>query len=156
MRPQTGMSLRSRLGGLQLPVAAVGLLVAALAIAQFLALEPAPPDGDGFVRGLAVLFLYVAGVAGFVVAALGFAVPPGDGFGIRFNRTQRRLLVGAALAAFGSLVAPLVAWPVMAATPLGFEGVVWSWVALTALAVLAFVGSLGWRAAEEVARRVDG
>lgn len=148
------MSRWSRFGFLQLPIAGFGLLGVALAVSQFLTLPPPPPDGDGFVEGLAVFFLYVIGFAGFVIAALGFAIPPGDHVGIRFNRWQRRLLVGAAVCALGSVVAPLAAWPVLASTSLGVDVVFGAWIGLSVVAVLALVGGLGWRAGEAVARRV--
>ena len=148
------MSFRSRLGVLQLPVAGFGLLVVGMAVNQLLTLPPSPPGSDGFVEGLALFFLAVFAWGGFVVAALGFAIPPGDNFGIRFGRWQRRLFVGAAACALGSVVAPLAAWWVLASTRFGVDVVFGAWIGLSVAAVVALVGGLGWRVAESVARRV--
>ncbi|WP_132057597.1 hypothetical protein [Halorussus amylolyticus] len=148
------MSLRSRLGVLQLPVTGVGFLGVAFAASQLSAIPPSPPDSDGFVEGLAVLLFFAVGFVGFVVAALGLAIPPGENVGIRFNRWQRRLFVGAAVAAVASLVVPFVAWPVLASTVFATEFSVLAWLVLSLAAVSALVAGLGWRAAQAVARRV--
>lgn len=148
------MSFWSRLGFLQLPVAAFGLLGVAMAVNQLSTLPPSPPGSDGFVGGLAVFFLYALGFTGFVIAALGFAIPPGDHVGIRFGRWQRRLFVGAAGCALGSVIAPLAAWPLVASTRFSVDIVYGAWVGLSAVAVLALIGGLGWRTTEAVARRV--
>ncbi|PSP55167.1 hypothetical protein BRC82_06555 [Halobacteriales archaeon QS_1_67_19] len=147
------MRVRSALGSLQLPIAGFGLLVSGWSIRRALALPEPPAGSDGFVSGLASLALYALALIGFVVAALGFAIPPGDGFGVRFNRWQRRLFVGAAVAALLSVFAPLIAWSAVAATGLGFGVVAWSWIALLGCAVLALGGGLAWRVGEAVAVR---
>ena len=148
------MSVRSRLGVLQLPLAGFGLLVVAWAVSQLLTLPPSPPDSDGFVEGLAIFFLAASGFVGFVFVALGLAIPPGDNFGIRFTRWQRRLFVGAAIAALGSVVVPLAAWPLLASTGFGPDTAFVTGVGLSAVAVLALVGGLGWRTAEAIAPRI--
>ena len=80
------MGLRFRLGFLRLPVAGFDVLGVAMAVNRLSTLPPSPPGTDDFVEGLAIFFLYVLGFTGFAVAALGFAIPPGDDFGIRFDR----------------------------------------------------------------------
>lgn len=148
------MTLRSGLRSLQLPVAGFGLLVVAQAIHELRTIPEPPPGSDGFVGGLAVFFLGLFALGGFVIAALGFAIPPGDGFGIRFDPWQRRLFVAAALAAVASILAPLVGWSVLVALGLGPGAVVFVWFGLAAVAVLAFAVALGWRIAQAVARRL--
>jgi len=148
------MNLRSALGSLQLPVGGLGLLVVAVSLAQLHAIPEPPPGSDGFVEGLATFFLGLLALGGFVVSALGFAIPPGEGYGVRFGRWQRRLFVAAAVGGLVSLLVPLFAWSVVAATGVGPGVVVLAWLGTLALAVLSFVGTLGWRIAEAVARRV--
>ncbi|USZ68770.1 hypothetical protein NGM10_03295 [Halorussus salilacus] len=147
------MTVRSRLGVLQLPIAGLGVLVVAWTAYQFATIPPSPPESDGFVEGLVGFFLGVSAWSGFLLAALGFAIPPGDAPGIRFNRWQRRLFVGAAAAAVLSLAAPLVAL-LLPSVGVGMGVAVRTWLVLWPAAVLALVGGLGWRAAEAVAVRV--
>ena len=148
------MKLRSALGSLQLPVAGLGLLVVAVSLTQLQAIPEPPPGSDGFVEGLATFFLGLLALGGFVVSSLGFAIPPGEGYGVRFGRWQRRLFVAAAVGGLASLLVPLFAWSVASATGLGPGAVVLAWLGTLALAVLSFVAALGWRIAEAVARRV--
>lgn len=143
------MNLRSALGSLQLPVAALGALVAVGSFWQLTELLPIP-DQAGLPGGLAMLFLYALGVAGIAVCALGFAIPPGDGFGIRFERRQRLLFGLSAAGAVGSVLLPLVTLPVvLGAGP--EQNLFWlvavAWLGPLAVAVLALLGGLGWRAA---------
>lgn len=149
------MNLRSLLGSLQLPVAGVGFLLVAVSAVELLALPPSPPGSDGFVEGLAALLLFVAAWAGFFLAAVGLAIPPGDGFGVRFTRWQRRLFVAAAALAVASAAVPVVALTLVVTLGLPPSVVVLLWLGLMAAAVLALVGGVGWRVGQAVARRVD-
>lgn len=150
------MDLRSAVGSLQVPVAVVGGLLLVGALAQLAAMPEPPPGQDDIPHGFAVLFLYAVVWIGFVVGSLGLAIPPGDGYGIRFNRYQRLLFLGAAGAAFASLLLPIVAFGWLFATTMGgnVELAVLAWFGPSALAVIALVGGLGWRAAEEIVPRV--
>lgn len=148
------MSLRSSLGSLQLPIAGVGLLVAAWATRQFLSVSAGGPESADLVTGLAMVVLYALALVGLAVAALGLAIPPGEGPGVRFNRWQRRLFLGSAAAALLSVCAPLLAWGIVAGTGLGFGAVGWSWIILLGGAVAALVGALAWRAGEAVTARL--
>ncbi|MFC4550251.1 hypothetical protein, partial [Halorussus sp. GCM10023401] len=146
------MTLRSRLGVLQLPVAGVGVALLGSAVVRYATLPPSPPGSDGFVEGLALLFLYVVALVGLTTTALGLAIPPGDNVGVRFSRRQRGLFVASAAAAVGSVLAPLFALPVLAAPGVSpdasVSAVVWLWLGLLAAAVLALAAGLGWRALE--------
>lgn len=148
------MRVRALLGSLQLPVAGVGAVVFLGSVAALASLPPSPA-GEGFVRGLAVLVLFVGAWAGFVVAALGLAIPPGeDGVGVRFSRGQRLLLLAAGGLALASAVAPLAFWAVVVAIGLAPGTAALAWFAVMGLAVVALLAGVGWRAAEGVAPRL--
>ncbi|MFB6095888.1 MAG: hypothetical protein ABEJ74_00680 [Haloferacaceae archaeon] len=144
------MDARSLLGSLQLPIAGAGALVLALAVASTLALPPSPPDSEGFVRGLAFIVLYVLAWGGFVLLALGLAIPPGGGVGVDFTRGQRALFLLAALSGAGSVVVPFAAFALLYANPTQFLLLVG---ALVAVAVLSLLGGLGWRAGQALRAR---
>lgn len=147
------MDARSLLGSLQLPIAGVGALVLVLSVATLLMIPPSPPESEGFVRGLAYIALYVIAWGGFVLFALGLAIPPGsDGFGIRFTRAQRALFAVAALAAVASGIGPFVAFALLYSNPSLFVN---SLLALVVIAVLSLLAGLGWRAGQAVRTRVQ-
>lgn len=152
------MDFRSALGSLQLPVAAFGALVAVGSFWQITEIMPIPDQG-GLPGGLAMLFLYGLGVAGIAVCALGFAIPPGDGFGIDFSRRHRLLFVLSAAGAIGSAVLPLLALPI------AFGGgpeqdLVWvlglAWLGPLAISLLSLAGVLCWRGATAAYGYLEG
>lgn len=145
------MNVRSLLGSLQLPVAGLGAVLLVAALGSLLTLPPAPPESEGFVRGLAVLFLYFLAWSGFVVVALGLAIPPKGGYGISFNRYQRGLFVTAAVAAVGSAVGPFVLFGLFYSNA---ELLVYSLLGLVLVAVGSLAGGLLWRLGEAVRTRV--
>jgi hypothetical protein len=149
------MTLRSVLGSLQLPVAGLGVLLVVRSVVELQTLPQSPPGSDGFVEGLAVLFLFVIAWVGLVLVAVGLAIPPGDGVGVRFTRWQRRLFVAAAGLAVASVVLPLVLWSVVLASGLSPSTVVLVWFGLMAAAVIALVGGVGWRAGQAAVRQFD-
>lgn len=146
--------LRRALGSLQLPVAGLGLSSCILFLSIFASLFGRTPEGDGFVHGGALLFSYALAVAGYALFAIGLAIPPGPGVGIRFRRGQRLLFVGAAVAAVASVVLPLFLLP----TALGGNAnpIFYVWVTTTSLAVLGVAGGLTWRGGEWLAQRRSG
>lgn len=143
------VKVKSLVGLLQLPVAIIGGLLCLGAIATILTLPPSPED-EGFVRGLAVIFLFIIAWAGFVTAALGLAIPPADGIGVQFNSWQRRLFLAAAGLAILSAISPLIFWTVVTATGLSLGSIALAWLVTMGLALLSFVIGLGWRIAELV------
>lgn len=147
------MNVRSFLGSLQLPVAGLGAIVCLGAIASIATLPPSPAD-EGFVRGLAVVALFVLAWVGFVLIAVGLAVPPGNGLGIRFTPWQRRLFGIAAGLALLSAVSPLAFWAVVAATGLSLGSAALAWVVVMGLAVAARLAGLGWRVGEAAVSRL--
>lgn len=152
------MNLRSVLGSLQLPVAALGALVAVGSFWQITEILPIPDQG-GLPGGLAMLFLYALGVVGIAVCALGFAIPPGDGFGIQFERRQRLLFGLSAAGAIGSILLPLLALPVaLGAGP--EQDLFWvaglAWLGPLAISLLSLLGALGWRGATAAYGYLEG
>lgn len=150
------MNVRSVLGSLQLPVAAGGALVLAGALYAMATVPVAPAQSDGFVQGLAVLFLGALAYGGFVVLALGLAIPPMGGYGIRFSRAQRILFGAAAGLVLAGLVLPFVGFGLLYGAAMDGDAtpLLLLWVAPTLLGVLALVAGLLWRAAEAVGPRV--
>lgn len=147
------MQLRSWLGSLQLPVAGVGVALVVFA-AGSIATIPEPPAGsDGFVGGLAVVFLSLIGWAGLVVAPLGLAIPPSGGYGVRFNRYQRGLFVASSAGWFLAGVIPLLGFGLLLRQP---DLMVSSLLALATAATLSLVAGLCWRGGEAIGRRVGG
>jgi hypothetical protein len=151
------MDLRSVLGSLQLPVAVLGALVAVGSFWAITNIAPTPEQG-GLPGGLAMLSLYVVGVGGIAVCALGFAIPPGDGVGIRFERRQRYLFGLAAVGAIGSVVIPLVTLPILLGAGPEYDllwllGVVW--IAPLAVSGLSLLCALGWRGVTAASRYLD-
>lgn len=144
------MKTRALLGSFQLPVAGVGAVLLTGAVGTILLLPPA--EGEGFVRGLAVLFLYVLAWSGFVVLSVGLAIPPSGGYGIQFGRRQRGLFVVAAIAAVGSAIGPFVAFRLFYTDT---ELLVYSLLGLAGLAVIALSGGLLWRFGEVVRTRME-
>lgn len=150
------MNWRSKLGSLQLPVAGGGLFVVASGAWALAALLASPSThGDGFVEGLAALFLYVVVWAGFIAAGLGLAIPPGDGLGIQFTRWQRWLFLGSATLAFASAIVPFVLWTVVVQTGLSPGSTATVGLGLMALSILAFVGGLCWRVIDAIRVRLE-
>lgn len=141
------MDLRSALGSLQLPVAGTGAFLVVVSVGQILTMPSPPPESDGFVGGLAVLFLYFLAWVGFLVLSLGLAIPPGDGYGITFTRAQRVLFLLAAVAALVSAVGPFVAFGLIYSNP---SLMVSAWLAITGIALLALATGLGWRGVQAV------
>jgi len=152
------MDRRSALGSLQLPVAAIGALVAVGSFWAISDIVPTPEQG-GLPGGLAVLFLYGFGVVSLAVCALGFAIPPGDGFGVEFERRQRYLFGLSAAGALGSVVLPLLTLPVaLGAGP--EQDLLWlvavAWVGPLATSVLSLLGGLTWRGASTAYVSLEG
>jgi len=148
------MDAKSLFGSLQLPVATVGALLVALSVGSILTMPSPPPESEGFVAGLAVLFLYFLAWVGFLVLSAGLAIPPGDGYGITFTRAQRGLFVTAAVAGLLSAVGPFVAFGLLLSRPSLMAG---AWLALMGLALTALTGGLVWRGIRAVwTRRPDG
>ena len=152
------MNFRSALGSLQLPVAAIGALLVAFAVSGVLSLASAPaPDGEGFVRGLAVVFLYVIGLLGFVVFALGLAIRPGEGRGVSFRRHQRQLLFAGAGATAAALLLPLVAFGVLYGAALeGGQLPLYLWGLLHVVGALSVGTALAWRGTEAIRSLAEG
>lgn len=141
------MNVRSMLGSLQIPVAVVGAALVAFAVVGVVTMPPPPPESDGFVSGLAAIALYVMGWVGFLVASLGLAIPPGEGYGVTFTRHQRWLFVIAAVAGVGSVVGPFVAFGLFLSNP---SLMVSGWIAIMGIAVLALLSGLGWRGVQAI------
>lgn len=143
------MSLRSALGTLQLPVATAGALVAVASFHSIGQIAPTPEQG-GLPGGLAMLFLYAFGVVGIAVCALGFAIPPGDGFGVTFTRKQRYLFGLSAAGAVGSAVLPVLSLPLILGVGHG-GNVGWLiaavWLGPLAVSLLSLAAALCWRGA---------
>lgn len=148
------MRTRAVLGSLQLPIAGLGGLLLVGAVAALLSMPPSPPESEGFVRGLAMLVLFVVAWAGFVIIAIGLAVPPRTGAGIRFNQWQRRLLILAAILSILSLLSPLLFWSVVATTGISLGSAALTWVVVMGLAVLSLITSVGWRIGEVMATHI--
>lgn len=150
------MTVRSALGSLQLPIALGGALVLVWAVVQLATLPEPQAGSDGFPQGLAVLFLYVLAWAGFTASAVGFAIPPGAGYGIRFTVRQRRLFAVAAVSAIVSAVLPFVAFGLLFAASMegNWTVVLLAWGVPAVGAVVGYVGALGWRAGQAVVPRV--
>lgn len=143
------MDVRSLVGSLQLPITGLGALATVSAVGMLLSLEtPARPD---IPHGFAILFLYVLAWAGITVTSLGLAIPPGEGYGIRFRRGQRLLFVLAAVASVASAVVPFVALTLIYSQP---NVAVYSWLGTITVAVLALVGGVGWRAVDAARARI--
>jgi len=121
---------RRVLGSLQLPIAGIGLSSCLLFLAILASLFGKMPEGNGFIDVL--LFGYALAVAGYVLFAVGLAIPPAPGFGIGFRRGQRLLFLSAAVAAVASVVLLLVLLP----TALGDNAILYSWLTTAGLAVL--------------------
>ena len=136
------MDVRSALGSLQLPVVAVGLALVVFAVGGIVSMDPPPAGSEGFVGGLAVLFLYFLAWVGFLVLSLGLAIPPLNGYGLRFTRAQRALFVLAGLAGLVSAVGPFVAFGLIYSNP-GL--MVTAWVATVGVGILALLTGLVWR-----------
>lgn len=141
------MNVRSLLGSLQLPIAAVGTVLVVFAVGQLVTMNPPPPGSEGFVHGLALIILYVLAWVGFVVLSMGLAIPPKDGYGIAFTRRQRGLFVTAAVAAVLSAVGPFVAFGLIYSNP---TLLVSAWLAVMSVAIIALAAGLIWRGAEAI------
>ncbi|PSQ01744.1 hypothetical protein BRC92_10060 [Halobacteriales archaeon QS_4_69_31] len=141
------MDLRSILGSLQLPVATVGTLLVVVAVGSVATMPSPPPESEGVVAGLAVLFMYVLAWVGFLVTSLGLAIPPGDGYGVTFTRYQRGLFVLAAVAGLLSAVGPFVAFGLVYSNP---SLMTTAWLALASVAVLSLAAGLVWRGVQAV------
>lgn len=146
------MARASRLAPLQIPVALLGVLLIAWAATSLVSLPPPPPEGDGLPGGLAMISLYVVLWAGLIVLAVGLAVPGGGRWARTVSRGQRRLFLLSAAAAVASAILPFVATGVL--LTLLRPDAIWlallAWLIPAAVAVLALVGGLGWRALDAV------
>lgn len=130
-----------------------GLLVAGGTVYGLATMPPAPPNGDGFVEGLAYLFGSMIVALGLGAATVGLVLPTALGADdpIGFGRGQRLLLKGAGLVVGGGF---LVALAVGIYTELQFGLLLW----LALLPIAAVVAALAviWRGLEAlvgVARR---
>ena len=143
------MNLRAALGSLQLPIAGIGALLVAVAIGGIATMPSPPPGSEGFVSGLAALFLYFVGWVGFLIMSTGLAIPPGEGYGITFDRRQRWLFVTAAVAGFLSAIGPFVAFGLLLSNP---SLMVSAWLALMGVAIAALLLGIAWRIGQEIGR----
>jgi hypothetical protein len=146
------MDVRSALGSLQLPVAAVGLALVVFAVGGIVSMDPPPAGSEGFVGGLAVLFLYFLAWVGFLVLSLGLAIPPLNGYGLRFTRAQRGLFVLAGVAGLVSAVGPFVAFGLIYSNP---NLLVTAWLAIVSVGILALLSGLVWRSIQVWHRDAD-
>lgn len=146
------MDVRSALGSLQLPIAALGLALVVFAVGGIVTMDPPPAGSEGFVGGLAVLFLYFLAWIGFLVLSAGLAIPPLNGYGLRFTRSQRGLFLLAALAALLSAVGPFVAFGLVYSNP---GAMVTAWVVVTGVGVLSLLSGLVWRGVQVWRTDVD-
>lgn len=144
------MDIRAVLRSLQLPVAAVGVIVMTFAVAGVLTLPTAPSRSEVFVAGLARIALYVIGWIGFLVFTVGLAIPPGDGYGVHFTHQQRRLFILAGAAAAVSMVGPFAAYGILLSNPL--VGMV-LWAGTVSVAMIAVAVSVLWRGVQAVQQR---
>jgi hypothetical protein len=135
------------LGTLQLPVAGLGTLLVAFSIGSILTTSSPAPEGEGFVSGLAILFLYFLAWIGFLILSFGLSIPPGDGFGVTFNRYQRGLFIVAAGAGLLSAVGPFVAFGLLLSDT---SLMVNSLLALMGVALLSLLVGLLWRAIQAI------
>lgn len=138
------MTIKSMVGSLQLPIAGLGTILCVSALTTLMSLPPSPP-GEGFVRGLALVVLFITAWAGFVIASLGLAIPPGDTVGIQFNRWQRRLFLLAGALAVLSAATPLVFWVIVGSTNFSLGSAGLAWVIVMGLAILSLGSSIVWR-----------
>ena len=106
-----------------------------------------PPESEGFVAGLAIVFLYFLGWIGFLVLSFGLAIPPGDGYGISFNRYQRGLFAFAGTAGVLSAVGPFIAFGLLLSHP-SLMGT--AWVVIMSVALIALTVGLLWRGVQAV------
>lgn len=148
------MRSRGIIGSLQLPIAGLGGLLLVGALVSLLTMPPSPPESEGFVRGLAILVLFVAAWAGFVIIAIGLAIQPRTNTGIRFNQWQRRLFILAAILSVFSLLTPLIFWSVVATTGISLGSATLTWVVVMTLAILSLFTGLGWRISESITTRL--
>lgn len=144
------MDLRALLGSLQIPVAALGGFLVIFSISLVLTMPSPPPESEGFVSGLAFIFLYFLAWVGVLVTSFGLAIPPGEGYGITFNRYQRGLFLLAGVAGVLSAVGPFAAFGLIYSNP---SLMVNAWLATMGVAVIALLSGLVWRGAQTVYRR---
>lgn len=148
------MNVRALLGSLQLPVAVLGAGLVVVSIGGISTMPSPPPGSEGFAAGLALLFLYFLGWVGFLVLSFGLAIPPGDGYGIGFNRYQRGLFVLAGVAGLTSAIGPFVAFGLLFSHP-SLIGI--AWLVIMGVAVLALTAGLLWRGIQALQDwRLDG
>lgn len=141
------MNVRAMVGSLQIPIAVVGTLLIVFSVGAIVMIPSPPPGSEGFVSGLAFIFLYFLGWIGFLALSFGLAIPPGGGYGIRFNRYQRALFVLSGLAGILSAVGPFVAFGVLLSHP-SLIGT--AWVAIMGVGLLALTAGLLWRGVQAV------
>jgi hypothetical protein len=129
------------LGLLQLPVAAVGAGLAAFGYRALVRLPP-PATGGLFGPAVALLTLSLVVWAGLFLLPLGLLIPPTGGYGIEFDDSQRRLLMGTTITV---AVGPFVGVGMALVTP---------WIVPQTLtlsmcaALFPLVATLLWRAGQ--------
>lgn len=131
-------------GGLLMVAAVVGIL-----------LIPRPPAGaSGFAEGLAVLFLAVHGIAGFVLFTIGWLIPDAR---VNFATNQRYLLAWGLIAPISGVAAVLLIGPM--SLPFGpaiIDGLVTLLTLLFLSGPIAVAIALAWRYRSGAPENPDG
>lgn len=137
------------LGAVRVVLGVAGLGVAAATILALVTLPPAPPNSEGFVRGLTYVFGVVIVVLALGAAGLGVALPSmlGTDDVLGFSAGQRLLLKGAAALVGGGFLLGLA---VGFATELQYGFLLW--LVIVVLAVLVVCVAVLWRLAAAVVR----
>lgn len=146
-------SLRAILGSMQLPVAGLGLVVLGATWWWFRNLPPSPPGSDGFVEGLAGIFLLVFGLAGYALFVAGLLIPPGPGYGIQFTRKQRWLFAYALVVPVVGVVVFFSSIAMSAAVGGASEPLLTVFFVIVPTAPLAVVVGLGWKGGQVAVER---
>lgn len=127
-----------------------GTVLVAATLRALLSIPPAPPDGDGFVTGMAYVVWGVVLVVSFAVAGLGVVLPAvlGADDSLGFGDAQRSLLKLA-----GGLLVGGFLLGVILTLAVAVEVGVLLWIAATLLGVLGISVALAWRLAEAIRDR---
>jgi hypothetical protein len=106
LRGQQKIVPRSKRAGLQLGLAALGIVVILGSFVRFATVFTAmPPSDSGFAEGLAIMLFGLYMLAGFVVLAAGLWIPQREDDGIQFSPRQRTLLAYGAVTPVVSILA---------------------------------------------------
>ncbi|MFC6731130.1 MULTISPECIES: hypothetical protein [unclassified Haladaptatus] len=145
------MSLRERIGALQVPVALLAVMSLVSILGEMHTLVTGPDQG--FPGGLALLLAYAIAWVSFVALAFIFAVPTTHPWAIQFSRPQRLLFLTSGIASIASLLLPFSMFTIALALGLSDLSLVGNaWLLAMVVAVGTFVGGLCWRLGEAVWR----